>query len=135
MKRATFQFATIPATPTASQLASLTFTPPVSGTAVLSARGYCNMTPIAGSDNEINIAIGSTLAVAFNGGVAEWGVLNVPSGSTAGLHQLGWTAETTVAVTAGTSYTRVLAGRHEMGATSTDCSGSFKVEVYTGTLP
>lgn len=135
MKRTTFTFANIPAATTPATLATLTFTPPTSGTAVLSARGYCNMVPIAASDNEINIAIAPTASGAFLTNTSTWGVMNVPRGSVSGLYQNNWSAETTQNVTAGVATTMVLAGRHETGNTTSDCSGSFKVEIYTGTLP
>lgn len=135
MKRTTFLFASVPAASTPGQLSTITFTPPTSGTALVSARGYCNMTAFAGSDNEINIALGTTLANAFSTPVSEWGVVNVPSGSPSGLYQEAWTAERAISVTAGTAYTYLLSGRHEIGSGTSDCSGSLRVEVFTDTLP
>jgi hypothetical protein len=135
-KRATFTFATIPAVgQTPGQLATITFTPPNDGTAILRGRGYCNLDPIVGQDNEVDIAAGTALAAAFNTPVTDWGVMRIVNGSTAGTHQVGWTAESTLAVKAGVATQVFLAGHHGSGATTSNCSGSFSVEVYTGTLP
>lgn len=119
--------------------AAPTKTGPVTGTAVVRARGYCNLTSIAGSDNGINIASGLSSGApgsAFTGSlVRDWGVMNVPSGSPAGLYQPGWTAERTFPVTLGQVVGIKLEGRHEVGNATNDCSGSLFVEVYSGTLP
>jgi hypothetical protein len=138
IKRATFSFVTIPAAgQPVAQLSTMTFTPPVSGTAYLRARGYCNMSaPAAGSDNGINLAAGTVLANVFSTGVQDWAVLRVPNGSpSGGTYQKMWSSESTIPVTANTATTVFLGGRHELGTAATDCSGSFTVEVYTGNLP
>jgi hypothetical protein len=134
MKRATFLFANVPASGGGNgQFASITFTPPVSGTAYAVGKGWCNQT--AGSANEIQIGIGTSVATALNGPVNEWGVLRLTAGLPAGDLALAWTAQTSVAVTAGQATTLVLAGRHGTGAITDDCSGDFTVEVFTGNLP
>jgi hypothetical protein len=138
LKRTTFSFVTIP--PSAGgavQIATLTFTPPVSGTALIMARGFCNINALAaGTTTGLNMGIGSTLANAFGGTVPEWGVTRLPGGrpTTAQFAQ-GWTAETTRAVTAGVAQTVGLAGRHEAGTVNDDCTDSLWVEVFTGNLP
>lgn len=135
-KRAPFNSQSVPAAgQPAAVLASLTFTPPVSGTARLAGRGFCNLVPTAGSNNQIAIAAGTSTANAFTTSNSDRGFVIVPSGSPNGLYQLGWTSESTMAVSAGTQYTVVLAGRHEAGNTTNDCSGTFTVEIFTGTLP
>ncbi len=132
-KRTTFTFATVsPQGSAYDTLASLDFTPPTSGTALVRGRGYCNMNPIGGSDNEINIGEANALNTFILG---DLGVVNVPNGSPAGLYQPGWSTESEVSVTAGVPTTATLLARHENGNTSSDCSGSLTVEVFTGTLP
>ena len=132
MKRTTFSFASVPpydADPVA--VATLTFTPPITGTAVLTARGYCNMQIVVNTDNTVTLAIAPTLESAFAGSVPEWGVVTVPFNAPFGLYQPGWTAQTTQSVVAGESYSMVLAARHEVGEEFSDCSGSFMVEIFT----
>jgi hypothetical protein len=155
-KRTTFRFVEIPPesnqyegaaarapayvpVPANAELASLTFIPPNDGTAILRSRGYCNMDG-GGSQNQINIAAGTTVATAFASSDFEnWGVLSLPTGSVANSpyerHQLMFTSEKELPVSAGIETTVFLAGRHESGTLYADCTGSFQVEVYTGTLP
>ena len=133
-KRSTFAFANVPAAGGGSgQLSSLTFTSPVTGTAVLTGRGWCNVA--SGSPSEIQLGIGATLATAFNGGVQEWGVIRLSGGLPAGTWALEGVAQTAVAVTANTPATYVLAGRHATGAIADNCSGSFQVLVFANSLP
>jgi len=118
------------------QLAALTFTPPVSGTALIVGRGWCYQRGLVGT-NEINIGIGTTLANAFAGFQQDWGMLRLPGGLPNGTdfgHH--FTAESVLAVTANTATTVVLGARHFVGAVVTDsCSGNFSVQVYTANLP
>lgn len=135
MKRTTFGFGNVPASGGGSgQLSSITFTPPVSGTALVRARGWCNQTPLS-TTSEIQIGIGPTLATAFNIPVQEWGVLRLPGGLPSGTYAQAWNTETTLAVTANVATTVVLAARHATGSDPDDCSGSFMVQVFTGSLP
>jgi hypothetical protein len=112
------------------QLSSLTFTPTANGTAVLSARGFCNMLPAANSDNRIDIVPGTSAASAFNAPVAKWGVGNVPNDSVAGFYQPNYTSQITVPVIAGQIYTYGLFARHELGSTTSTCTGTFSVQVF-----
>jgi hypothetical protein len=112
------------------QLASLTFTPTANGTAVLSGRGFCNMFPVANSDNRIDIVPGTAAATAFDAPVAKWGAMNVPRGSATGIYQLNFTSQITVPVVAGQTYTYGLFARHELGSTSSTCTGTFSVQVF-----
>jgi hypothetical protein len=135
-KRTNFVFMNVPATGVSPvQLATLTFTPPVSGTAVVTGLGWCNVTGGAAS-TEIQIGIGSSLATAFSGVVQEWGILRLPGGVPATPDfAMAWEAQTSIPVTANTAATVVLAGRHALGALSDDCSGNLQVQVFTGALP
>jgi Collagen triple helix repeat (20 copies) len=134
-KRTTFSFVTVPASGGGNaQLAALTFTPPVSGTALVIGKGWCNQTGLAVT-SEIQIGIGTSLATAFNGGVQEWGVLRLQSGVTTANMGVHWTADTAIAVTANVATTVVMGGRHATGTDTDDCSGVFEVEVFTGNLP
>ena len=136
-KRATFSFANVPASGGGNgQFSSITFTPPVSGTAIVTGLGWCNVTGLgAGLTTEVQIGIGTSLATAFNGPVQEWGVIRMPGGLPAGDWAVAWEAQTAIAVTANTATTVVLAGRHGSGAQTDDCSGNFQVQVFTGSLP
>lgn len=135
-KQSTFLFVNVPAAgqPDAT-VGSITFTPPASGTAVVRARGYCNIDGISGQNVEINLGLGTASAAPFLDQVTSWGVLRVPNGAPAVLHQLMFSAERTFAVNGGTATTVTLAGRHTTGTAADDCSGSIVVEIFTGTLP
>lgn len=135
-KEVEFLFASIPAAPTTNQLATLTFTAPVSGVAVLDSRGYCNIGETA-TGVEINLAVGAAATAAFDTGVndvSRWGVLRLAPG-TSNLHQLMWSTRNQVVVVAGTPYTRGLFGRHASGAAADDCSGTLSVTFHPTVLP
>lgn len=119
------------------QLAALTFTPPVSGTALVTGDGWCYQRTLA-AVNTIQIAIGTTLANAFLGFSQDASFLQLPGGMSPQSVDLArsFHAETVLAVTANTATTVVLGGRHFQGNNATDsCSGNFKVQVYTANLP
>jgi hypothetical protein len=138
VKHATFAFVTVPPSGLPPvQLASLTFTAPVTGSVLFDSRGYCNASPLAGSDNQFVIAAGESSATAFNPATYEnWGVMGVPMGAASGLHQPNFTSRSRMDVVAGATYTMGLFARHESGATNnTNCTGSFTAQIFTGTLP
>ena len=114
------------------QLASLSFTPPKDGTALLRSRGFCNLN--AGGDNaNVKIAAGTSVATVFDAGdLKSYGIIEVP---VSGFTQAMWTSEQELSVSAGVATTVFLAGRAQVGFSNADCSGTFQVEVYTGTLP
>ncbi len=126
----------------ADTMASIAFTPPTSGIAVLGGRGRCNVVALASSDNEIDLAAGSDNATAFTldkvHTIADWGIVSVPQSSVTGEHyDEAWSSETTMPVVAGKSYKVVLAAKHGLGPLdgTSDCSGSFEVQIYSGALP
>jgi hypothetical protein len=125
--RTTFQFVTVPpAGSPAATLATLTFTPAATGTVLLSGRGYCNHAQLTTTHSTINIAAGLTAAVAFGAAqYGEWGVLGLPANPTVGEFQQMWTAETTLAVTAGSATVAGLFADHLDGTAGDDCGGSF----------
>jgi hypothetical protein len=113
------------------KLATLTFTPTVNGTAVLRGRGYCIMQIDPVVDNHVSISAAASAAQAFQGATYyEWGILNVPNGSVAGLYQPNWTSESTLPVIANTSYSLSLFARHDLGTAYAACSGTFTVQVF-----
>ncbi len=137
-KRVTYSFVNVLASGGATaQLATLTFTPPVSGTAVATTLGWCNITaPAAGTTSELNMGIGTSLATVFNGQVAEWGVIRLPGGLPSNtVFAIHWSSQTTIPVTANVASTVVLGARHSSGAAVDQCSGTFQVQVFTGSLP
>ena len=137
--RTTFAFATVsPAGQAPDTLASVTFMAPVSGLAMLRARGTCNLVPQSGTENALNLVptIGAP-SLAFQAfDIGNWAIVRVPAGDPSdGIHQAAWTAERVVDVIAGQPYTAVLAGRHEAGASATDCHGSLTVVFHDTQLP
>ena len=130
-KRIAYQFVVPPAGGAPIQLATMTFTSPVSGTAILRTRGYCNV-PSNAATVEIHVAAGPTLATVFNSSVTDWGVIRTVPG-TNGLLALPYTSDNTLAVSAGVATTVVAAARQIVGSGS-DCTGTFTVQVF-GALP
>ncbi len=112
-------------------LASITFTPTVSGTAELFGRGYCVMSSI-NEDNRIVIVPSTSVGQAFLGGhAADFAVVDAPAGLPWGMKSYpNWTADHTMPVVANTTYTVGLFARHNYGAGSEPCSGSFSVRVF-----
>ena len=133
-KRAPFGFVALPSGSTANtQLASMTFTSAISGTAVLKVLGYCNLTGGA-TANVVYVGAGTTLAGWFTGNFSNTAVVSVPAGVT-GLYQIPFTSEDTLAVTAGVATTVVAGTRREQAVTmSANCIGTFMVQVF-GALP
>ena len=111
------------------ELASLTFTPPKDGFAVITGRGSCQVTADSGTGtNQLSIVsdVGST-----NGEQGD--VLNASSSTVV----IGWTTESAIAVTASTPTTVKLQATRLAGTPSgaDTCTGTYRVEVFTGTLP
>jgi hypothetical protein len=138
VKHMTFNDAVVPPSgpQPVAQLTSTTFTAPASGTAFLRGRGYCNLAPVSGSNNQIVIGAGTSAVDALTAvehGTA--GYVIVPIGSPAGLYQPAWTVHRPMSVVAGATYTVGLFALHAAGAVSNNCSGSLMVEIVAGTLP
>jgi hypothetical protein len=115
----------------ANQLSSVTFTATLNAIARLRARGYCNVLGLAGSNNEVHLAIGANASEAYDttvNPVSNWGIMMVPAGSPLSRHVAGFSAERFVAVAAGATYTYRVFGRHQAGSNTDDCSGTFFVE-------
>jgi hypothetical protein len=136
-KRASFSFAPVPAAgQTGVAVADLSFTAPIGGTAVAQGRGFCNMHSLATGDDAVSLAFGATAADAFNARqVWSWGLVRILQGSPVGFHQPMWTAESTFPVQAGQVVPLSLFARHEAGDAADDCSGTVRVEIFSGTLP
>jgi collagen triple helix repeat protein len=133
-KRAIFSFVIVPAAGQPPvQLATLTFTSPVAGTASLRVRGFCNLQGGA-ADNGLNIAAGTTVVGVFSAPLGEWGVVRNPAGAPIATNQVMYSADNILAVNAGVPTTVFAAARHEVGSQSADCSGTFTVQVF-GALP
>jgi hypothetical protein len=135
-QRASFRFVGVPAAgQQPSSAATLTFTPPAAGWALVRARGFCNMMGQAQSEAGIGVAIGPNAIDAYAPNtVGDWGVMRLPP-TTASNHQIPWTAERLVAVNAGIPTAMSVFVRHESGAGADDCSGSVTVEIFSGQLP
>lgn len=116
-------------------LATLTFTSPVTGTAVLRGRGDCRT--VGTSQDKIHVYAGTTVADALTNSEGEQGVVKTGiQGATLFDFESGFTSETSRVVTAGVPETVVLVANREVGTDVGDyCVGSFSVEVYTGVLP
>jgi hypothetical protein len=122
--------------------ATVTFTAPANGTAVISARGHCSMTANAMEDNlveiepQITMPAGSATTPFAANSEAQWGRAMVPENSAGvGSYIPMWSSEITVAVAAATQYTvDLLSIRHGGDTTAAPCTGSLFIQVYTSTL-
>ncbi len=100
-RRSTFEFAGVENDKTSS-IATADFIPAISGTALVSARGYCNINGSLTEQNEIDLKLGKTEEEAEVTALTDWGVIRL--NETAPSEQaLGFTAETEIPVTKGES--------------------------------
>jgi len=83
-------------------------------------------------DNRIVIVPSTSVGQAFLGGhAADFAVVDAPAGLPWGMKSYpNWTADHTMPVVANTTYTVGLFARHNYGAGSEPCSGSFSVRVF-----
>lgn len=115
-------------------LTSITITPPVSGTALARARGYCNVVGSSVQYEAVVTAIDTTVSTSGSDD-AQAGVAQT-AGLLDGVPQaVGWTAERTFPVGANTPLTLFLAGASYTGSPGHSCSGTMTIEVFTGFLP
>jgi len=93
------------------------------------------MLPLASGANQIVMAVGINAADAFaDSNQQTWGVAMLPL-QAEGLHQLPWSVERTIPVEASQHYSIVTVGRHDSGAVSNQCSGTFSAELIGDVLP
>lgn len=132
-KRNEFTFVNAPASfaSPATTASTLTFTPPVTGKALLRGRGYCNVSAISGA-NSVYLSAGSTSNNASNASVATFGIVRALAAPL--LSQVTWTTDLEVNVTAAVPATYSLYVFRDGGTEGVNCSGTFTVEVYPGTL-
>jgi hypothetical protein len=115
-------------------LTSITITPPVSGTALARARGYCNVVGSSIQYEAVVTAIDTSVTIAGSDD-AQAGVAQT-AGLLDGVSQaVSWTAERTFPVGANTPLTLFLAGASYTGSPGHSCSGTMTIEVFTGFLP
>lgn len=133
-KRATFNVQLAAAVNVESQLSSLTFTPPVTGTAVVHSRGFCGFT--GNSARYVELGAGTVVGSVFaTASPSDTVTLGLPTGfpAQADYVELPFTTQTAIAVTAGTAVTVVLVARRTSTAVF-GCAGSFQVDL-SGTMP
>jgi len=134
-KQVSFSQSVGPAGQQPAVLSSMSVTAPYSGQLVLRARGVCVMLPLASGANQIVMAVGINAADAFaDSNQQTWGVAMLPL-QAEGLHQLPWSVERTIPVEASQHYSIVTVGRHDSGAVSNQCSGTFSAELIGDVLP
>ena len=121
----TFLFETIQ-NGTESSIATVSYTPSISGTALVFARGYCNIAASATEQNEVDLKLGKTQAEADGTPLSAWGVIRVEHVTATGDQGLGFTAETEVPVTAGKNESVSLFAIG-IGAGHKDCTGSLVI--------
>lgn len=115
----------------ATALSIPTITPPVSGTAVVRARGMCGVIPDPSFGVSATFGIGTTVAAAQNPPPWEAGSFAAPPPFP---ETQQFTAEFASPVTAGVQSTFYFYGNFLIGSANS-CSGTIDVEVFTGTLP
>jgi hypothetical protein len=119
-RRTRFTFIAVTGT-TAVDLTSLMFTPSRSGSALVTATGYCN---VSGTANLEGLSVG----VMGGGGVTGSIFMRVPAGAPDESHQLSFAVQDFVATTAGTPATVTLqATAYSPNGGDKDCSGNMVV--------
>lgn len=134
LNRSAFSFVALPnaVTATGVELTTVTFVAPGTGTALLSARGYCNIDSSTTTRVLVQLEIVPNATTTFSSNFQFQGIMNIPAQPAAQVYSHNYTAETTVAVTAGVSYTYDLIGRHYDGDASnaTSCLGTLTVRFH-----
>jgi hypothetical protein len=123
-QRASATFVSIPGPQV--QLTSITFTPTFTGSVLARARGYCNVSSTAAS-NEIDIAIGTTAANAFSHSVADWGVMRVGATTTFTGAPM-YSAQSVFATTRGTAMTIGAFGASNGFTSAPNCSVELVIQ-------
>ena len=126
-RRTRFLFESVPSGSFAT-IATVSGTPQSTGNALVRARGYCNIAADATGTNEIDLAVGSSLADASSSEFSEWGVIRILKSSETTAQAYGWTAEREIPVTAGVPITGVLAAEGSGSGLQKDCSGTLTIE-------
>jgi hypothetical protein len=125
----TFDGPTLPPSgPGTTDLATIEFVAPATGTAILTGRGHCVMHPGIGGDNMAVLIAGLSPGHAANSPVGTKGVVSVPSVlPSAGYHE-AWSLRREIPVTAGANTTVTLFAAHSSGgAAFVCCRGTFTV--------
>ena len=111
-----------------TELATIDFVPPTTGTAVLSGRGHCVMHPGMGGDNVAVLIAGLSPGHAANTPVGTKGMVSVPAPLPAAAYHEGWSLRREITVTGGVNTTVTLfAGHSSGGAAYVCCRGTFTV--------
>lgn len=119
---------------TATTLATLTFTPNISGTAVLIGRGYCNVT--TSTTGEVNVVLGTVVPGDSNPVFTEWAAIRSPRTSVSEGMQAAFFTQRTITVAAGVARTVNLKAFRELASTtSLNCIGSYSVTIQPDVLP
>lgn len=118
---------------------TLTFTAPFTGTALVRARGFCNMFRQAAVENQVDLAIllpGETVNGVI-GAYERVATVRLPALSSPEASQwaLGFTAERDIAVTQGVAYVVDLAARRFSSADTSSCRGTFGLTLLPTLLP
>lgn len=134
LDRSTFAFVSLPVGNGGAgvQLTTVTFVAPTTGTALLSARGYCNIESSTTTRVVVQLEIVPNPTTTFSSVFLNQAIMNLPAQAAVAITSLNYTAETTVAVTAGVSYTYDFIGRHfdGDGANTTTCLGSLTARFH-----
>ena len=130
MKRARFDSIAILAINGPVSLATLAFTPPVSGSALFRGQGSCQID--AGIVAQHKFAAGGGTQDAFQS-LDPGNIAFLQNGSSTAAQYVNWSFSKEVAVTAGNLVQESL--WDAPSSQNITCSGSFEVEVFTGTLP
>jgi hypothetical protein len=129
----------------AYSLSSISFTPPASGTAIFSGRGFCTVSSPGGTDvDEIEFIPATSLSQAYTlfetDSGADLGVVYEPPQTVPNnAYIYTWTTEITQSVTANTSSTVSLYAIHpgflnNISGYSDYCAGSLSVQVVPTTI-
>ncbi len=136
LRRVVFPVTAVPSTATslagAATLATVTFTSPVTGTAILSGRGQCLYNGGAtNSQGQIGWTVpGETFFPVFQE------VVTVAALANSSVQFEKFNPERAIAVTTGTTYTVALKAFHSSGiANQFNCSGTSSLRLHVGSIP
>lgn len=121
-------------TATAYTMATLGFTAPRTGTAMLRARGNCRLDTLTTGGH--TLIVGLYLPGESSALFSDLAAMRVPADSTAGFFTIGFAAERLLPVTGGSTYQVLVRAYHPDGASANAlCQGTVSAIPFTSVLP
>lgn len=113
---------------TLGTLTTLAFTPAASGDALVRARGTCRISGDAAGPNEIQLALGRDSTEVQSQPIENGGVIQIAKGASTEAQTYGWSAERTLAVSAGVPESITLFSFGQGAGLNKFCQGTVTVQ-------